>query len=60
EGPAVACGAAARAVQGLSAAVDSCLLTGDVADVIVSVRPAGAIGSWGMARSHSRAGPSGR
>jgi secretion/DNA translocation related TadE-like protein len=59
-GPAVACAAAARAAQAVSAVLESCRLTGDVADVIVAVRPAGAVGSWGVARSHSRAGPGDR
>ena len=59
-GPAVACVAAARAARAVSAVLEGCGLTGDVADVVVAVRPAGAIGSWGVARSHSRAGPGDR
>ena len=59
-GPAVACAAAARAALAVSAVLERCRITGDVADVIVAVRPAGAVGSWGVARSHSRAGPGDR
>jgi secretion/DNA translocation related TadE-like protein len=63
EGPAAACAAAARAVRAVRAVAGSlerCDLLGDVAEVTVVVRPAGALGSWGVVRSHSRAGPSGR
>jgi secretion/DNA translocation related TadE-like protein len=60
QGPVVACQAAARAASAASATLERCRLTGEVADVAVSVRPPGALGSWGMARSHSRAGPSRR
>jgi secretion/DNA translocation related TadE-like protein len=59
-GEPVACAAARRAAEADAAVLDSCRLTGDVADVAVSVRPAGALGSWGVARSHSRAGLSSR
>lgn len=60
DGPAAACSAAGRAVAAVSASLDRCVLEDDVADVVVSVRPGGAIGSWGVARSHSRAGPDSR
>lgn len=60
QGPSVACAAAGVAARAVSARLDSCRLEGDVADVVVAVRPAGAVGSWGVARSHSRAGPSDR
>ena len=59
-GEVTACAAARRAAAAGSAVLDSCRLTGQVADVAVTVRPAGALGSWGVARSHSRAGPGGR
>ncbi|MDT7538317.1 MAG: hypothetical protein QOI82_1902 [Actinomycetota bacterium] len=59
-GEEVACTAARRAAAADAAVLDSCRLTGEIADVVVSVRPPGALGSWGVARSHSRAGPSSR
>lgn len=63
EGPAAACAAAERATRGVGAELTTCTLSGDggdIADVVASVRPPGALGSWGVARSHSRAGPSRR
>jgi secretion/DNA translocation related TadE-like protein len=60
ERPTVACAAAGRAAAAAGATLQSCRLVGDVTDVVVAIRPAGAIGSWGVARSHSRAGPSSR
>jgi secretion/DNA translocation related TadE-like protein len=60
DGEQVACGAAQRAIGGVDGVLEQCRLTGDVADVVVAVRPPGALGSWGVARSHSRAGPSRR
>ena len=59
-GSARACAAAGRAVDAVGARLDRCVLVGDVAEVEVSVRPPGAIGGLGVARSHSRAGPSSR
>jgi secretion/DNA translocation related TadE-like protein len=59
-GAVAACSAAGRAATAVAAVVESCVVAGDVADVIVAVRPAGALGSWGVARSHSRAGPNSR
>jgi secretion/DNA translocation related TadE-like protein len=59
-GQGVGCAAARRAADASAAVLVSCRVTGEIADVVVTVRPAGALGSWGMARSHSRAGPSGR
>ncbi|MBK5305507.1 MAG: helicase [Frankiaceae bacterium] len=59
-GAAVACAAAARATAAVGAELSECRVSGDVADVVASVRPSGALGSWGVARSHSRAGPSRR
>lgn len=56
-GTAVACAAAHRVAAAVGADLDRCRLDGDDADVVASVRPAGAIGAWGVARSHSRAGP---
>jgi secretion/DNA translocation related TadE-like protein len=55
-----ACAAAARAAAAVDAVLETCRITGDVSDVVVAVRPPGALGSWGVARSHSRAGPSRR
>lgn len=60
DGPTRACAAAARAAAAGSAVLDSCGLTGEVADVVVAIRPPGVLGSWGVARAHSRAGPSSR
>ncbi|GAC1442941.1 MAG: hypothetical protein NVSMB55_15020 [Mycobacteriales bacterium] len=60
DGPAVACAAARRTADDVAARLETCTVTGDVAEVVVAVRPGGAIGSWGRARSHSRAGPSRR
>jgi secretion/DNA translocation related TadE-like protein len=60
EGEGVACQAAARAAAAVSAGLEGCRLIGLVADVVVGVRPPGALGSWGVARGHSRAGPAGR
>jgi secretion/DNA translocation related TadE-like protein len=60
QGEASACAAAHRAADEVGARVERCGLDGDVADVQVAVRPAGAVGSWGVARSHSRAGPGDR
>lgn len=60
EGVERACAAAGRAAAAGAATLETCRLTGDVADVVVAVRPPGRLGVWGVARSHSRAGPSGR
>ena len=56
-GAAPACAAARRAAAAAHAVLETCSIDGDVADVVAAVRPAGALGSWGVARSHSRAGP---
>lgn len=57
DGATTACAAAGSAADAVGAVLETCLLTGDVADVSVAVRPAGFLGSWGIAHSHSRAGP---
>lgn len=57
DGPGPACAAADRVARAAGATVQSCELSGDVADVVAAVRPGGPIGSWGVARSHARAGP---
>ena len=60
EGQPIACAAAARVAEAAAARLERCVLTGDIVDVSVAVHPPGAIGSWGVARSDSRAGPSRR
>ncbi len=60
DGRASACRAADRAARAVDARLTGCWLTGDLAEVAISVRPPGALGSWGVVHSHSRAGPSGR
>ena len=59
-GPAVACAAARSAAVAVGAALERCQLDGEIADVVAAVRPPGALGAWGVARSHSRAGPASR
>jgi secretion/DNA translocation related TadE-like protein len=60
DGEVPACQAARRAARAVGAVLEQCRLTGDESDVVAAVRPPGALGSWGVARSHSRAGPSRR
>jgi secretion/DNA translocation related TadE-like protein len=60
DGPGPACAAAEVAAGAVGASLELCTISGDIADVVAAVRPGGAIGSWGVARSHSRAGPSRR
>lgn len=55
-----ACAAAERAAAAGAGTLESCRLTGDVANVVVTVRPPGVLAGLGVARSHSRAGPTGR
>lgn len=55
-----ACSAAQRAATAVGAALERCRLDGEVVEVVVKVRPAGALGVWGSAMARSRAGPSGR
>lgn len=57
DGAGPACAAAERASSVVAAALDSCRLVGDVAEVVVSVRPAGRLGALGAARARARAGP---
>lgn len=60
EGPAVACGWAARTSAADAGRLLSCHLDGDVADVAVEVRPPGPLGRLGAATSRARAGPASR
>lgn len=57
DGVGPACAAAARASRAVSATLDSCRIVGDVAEVVVSVRPPGRLGDLGVARARARAGP---
>jgi secretion/DNA translocation related TadE-like protein len=59
-GAVIACAAAGRVASDAAGVLESCRLTGEDVEVVVAVRPGGPVGSWGMARSHSRAGPSRR
>ena len=57
EGSAAACGRAAELAAAQDARLVDCTLAGDVAEVLVEVRPAGWLGSLGAARARARAGP---
>jgi secretion/DNA translocation related TadE-like protein len=57
DGPAAACRRAAVIAERSAAVVVSCGLSGDVADLVVSVRPAGPLGRLGAATGQARAGP---
>lgn len=59
EGASPACAAAARTAAAVGARVQQCTLTGSVADVLVVVRPPGALGRLGEASARARAGPAG-
>lgn len=56
-GAASACSRAAEVADRVAATLQSCALDGDVADVVVSVRPPGPIGRLGEAAVRARAGP---
>lgn len=57
-GRTAACTAAERAAVAVEARLDLChFIEADVAEVVVSVRPPGRLGSLGQARSIARAGP---
>jgi secretion/DNA translocation related TadE-like protein len=56
-GPVPACAAALRAAAGVEAVLLRCRLDGDVADVVVALRPPGPLGGLGRATSRARAGP---
>ena len=57
EGQQVACGWAQRVAHADAAAVRSCRLSADVAEVVAEVRPPGPLGRLGVATSRARAGP---
>lgn len=57
EGQGPACAAASRVAQAQGAELDACEVLGDVAEVAVTVRPAGPLGRLGAARASARAGP---
>jgi secretion/DNA translocation related TadE-like protein len=59
EGPSRACGWALRTAAADGGRIRSCVLVGDVAEVVVEVRPPGWIGRIGSASSRARAGPTG-
>lgn len=56
-GPAAACRSAGRVVTAAGAVLVRCHVEGEVAEVEVSLRPAGALGGLGQARGLARAGP---
>jgi len=57
EGAEAACGVAGELAGAQDARVVSCALSGDVAEVVVEVRPGGWLGRFGAARARARAGP---
>ena len=57
QGQAVACGWAARTAAADGGRLRSCVLRGDVAEVVAEVRPSGPLGRLGSAVSRARAGP---
>ena len=57
EGQRQACAAAARVARAQGAQVVTCTLDGEVAAVVVVVRPGGRLGQLGAARAAARAGP---
>ena len=57
-GQTAACSWAARTARADGGRIRSCVLLGDVAEVVAEVRPPGAIGRLGVAVSRARAGPS--
>lgn len=59
DGQPAACSWAARTAAADGGRLRSCLLDGDVADVVAEVRPAGPLGRLGVAVSRARAGPAG-
>lgn len=52
-----ACAAAGAVVRAHGAVLSSCRLQGWDAHVVATVRPAGQLGRWGLARARARAGP---
>jgi len=56
-GQAVACRRADDVVARVAATLTSCRLDGDVAEVVVTVRPPGSLGRLGAATVRARAGP---
>lgn len=60
EGEPAACRTAARIAAANGAGLVSCLLAGDVAEVVAEVRPGGRLGRLGRATSQARAGPAAR
>lgn len=52
-----ACQAAAQVATAGGARLRSCAVTGDVAEVVVEIRPPGPLGSFGVAAARARAGP---
>jgi secretion/DNA translocation related TadE-like protein len=59
-GQATACAAAGRVAHAAGAVLRECRLTGDVAQVLATFRPAGPLGRLGVARALARAGPGAR
>jgi secretion/DNA translocation related TadE-like protein len=57
DGVGQACAAAARVTLAVAAELESCRLRGEVAEVVVAVRPPGRLGELGRARARARAGP---
>lgn len=57
DGPAAACTSADRVVTAVGAVLVRCRVDGDVAEVEVSLRPAGALARLGQARGLAWAGP---
>lgn len=57
EGDQVACAWASRIAGADAAQLRSCVVSGDVVEVVVEVRPPGRLGALGSATSRARAGP---
>lgn len=57
DGPDRACTLAAQVAADHGAALTSCVLTGQVAEVSVALRPGGVLARFGPARARARAGP---
>ena len=57
EGSASACARAARLAERNGGTLRSCLLAGDIAQVLAEVRPPGRLGRLGSATAGARAGP---
>ncbi len=57
EGEPAACARAGQVASAQGGRLVSCALTGELADVVVEVRPPGRLGELGTARVRARAGP---